>query len=66
MALEPGSTTRSASAISAGSMVSRTLTPGSVASASASVALEIRGSRTTATRSHSAPRGAAGRPSTRP
>ena len=40
--------------------MSRTRTPGSVASASASVALEMRGSRTTATRSHSVPHGGAG------
>ncbi len=53
----PGSTTRSASASWRGEVVQRTATPGSQASASTSVALQIRGSRTAATRSPSAPRG---------
>jgi hypothetical protein len=47
-------------------MVNRTRTPGSIASASASVALEMRGNRITATRSHVSPRGGPGRPSTVP
>ena len=57
VAREPGSTTRSASASSAGRLASRTSTPGSAASASMSVKLLIRGSRTTLTRSTSAPSG---------
>ena len=50
VARDPGSTTRSASARSAGLVAKRTSTPGSAASASTSVKLLIRGSRTTATR----------------
>ena len=46
---DPGSTTRSASASRPGSVVTRTSIPGSAASASTSVRLETRGSRTTAT-----------------
>ena len=61
VALLPGSTIRSVSARSAGSVTQRTSTPGSQASASTSVELEIRGSRTAATRSHCAPRGGARR-----
>ena len=53
----PGSTTRSASASSAATRANRTRTPGSAASASMSVKLLIRGSRTTLTRSTSFPRG---------
>ncbi|SIC55134.1 Uncharacterised protein [Mycobacteroides abscessus subsp. abscessus] len=50
-------TTTSASAISAGCAAHRTVTPGSQASASISVELEIRGSRTAATLNHSWPIG---------
>ena len=50
VARDPGSTTRSASARSAGLVAKRTSTPGSAASASMSVKLLIRGSLTTATR----------------
>src|SRR5439155_18407707 len=64
--LLPGRTTRSAAATSAGFAVRRTATPGSAARASTSVPLEIRGRRTTATVSHSVPRGGAGRPTSRP
>ena len=64
VAFDPGSTTRSASSTRDGSVTYRTATPGSQASASASVALEIRGNRTTATRSHCDPCGGDGRPST--
>ena len=64
MALLPGTTTTSAPATSAGSLTHRTDTPGSQASASTSVELEIRGSRTAATRSHWLPIGGAGRPTT--
>ena len=53
MALLPGITTTSASARSAGSATQRTSTPGSQASASTSVELEMRGSRIAATRSQS-------------
>src|ERR1019366_3233898 len=51
----PGSTTRSASASSAGAVANLTSTPGSAASASRSVKLLIRGSRTTLTRKTSLP-----------
>ena len=46
----PGSTARSAAATARGSVVTCTSTPGSAASASASVPFDILGSRTTATR----------------
>ena len=65
MALLPGITTTSASARSAGSVAQRTSTPGSHASASTSVELEMRGRRIAATRSHSCPRGGCGSPTTR-
>ena len=63
--LVPGSTITSVSARSAGSRTQRTSTPGSQASASTSVELEIRGNRSTATRSHWEPRGGLGVPRTR-
>ena len=50
--LVPGTTITSVSAKSAGSRTQRTSTPGSQASASTSVELEIRGNRSTAIRSH--------------
>ena len=53
----PGSTARSASITSAADVVQRTLTPGSQANASTSVALLARGSRIAATRKVSRPRG---------
>src|ERR1035441_6719002 len=53
VARDPGSTTRSASARSAGVTANRTETPGSAASASTSVKLLIRGNFTTATRRNS-------------
>jgi hypothetical protein len=63
--LLPGMTTTSASGRSAGSVTQRTSTPGSQASASTSVELEIRGSRIAATRSHWSPTGGCGRPTMR-
>ena len=65
VALLPGITTTSASARSAGSVTHRTSTPGSQASASTSVELEMRGSRIAATRSHCSPIGGCGWPTTR-
>ncbi len=62
VAFEPGSTTRSASASRDGSVAHCTLTPGSQASASTSVELEMRGRRTAATRSHCVPTGRPGLP----
>ncbi len=55
----PGTITRSASASSSGRSTNRTTTPGSAASASTSVKLDISGTAHTAIRSTSSPRGGA-------